>query len=397
MTTIVFIHGINVRDADFQQTWRVLSRTLAQRLPGAGLLACQWGDDLGASLHCEGRSIPTYDTSKDALSVLPEIEAAALWATLHDDPLFELRLLAHLQADSDSIAPPHTLAQADDWCALLDQIAADPAVAERAAHCELLACLDPAVAMLRGCAELADVLGRFDVASDQLPGVAARALAAEMMRQAEAAGAPAIQGTARDALVAAIEDVLGGAPKGIGSWLAAPLVGLAKHLGTRYLRRHRHSLYDVVNPIIGDLIVYQGRGEPIRARLAELLRQRSEPAVVIAHSLGGVAAVDALLLDPSLCAQVRQLITIGSQAGFFYEINGLVGMPYAKAAALPPGFPPWLNFYDKADMLSYLAGPVFGAGATDVEVHSDQPFPQSHSAYWTSAPLWDRVVQAVES
>jgi len=397
MTTIVFIHGINVRDADFQQTLEVVRGKLAQHLPGAHLIPCQWGEDLGASLHCEGRSIPTYDTSKDSVSVLPEIEAATLWATLYDDPLFELRLVAHLQSSVDSVAPPQTLAGADDWRSLLDKIDRELAVIDRAAKNALLPYLDAAIATLRASDELDEALINFDASSDELPSVAARAISADMMRRAIYDGAPAIQGEERDALVAEIEDVLGGAAKGVGAWLAAPLVGLARNLATRYLRRHRHSLSNLASPVIGDLIVYQGRGEPIRNRIAEVLRRAEEPAVVIAHSLGGVAVVDTLLLDPSLRPRVRQLVTVGSQAGFFYEINGLVGMPYAKDAMLPRSFPPWLNFYDKADMLSYLVNPVLCTSAIDVEVQSNQPFPQSHSAYWTSTPLWDCVARTVSN
>lgn len=86
MTSIMFVHGINVRHADFQRTYDVVSRQVDAYLPGCVLMRCEWGDDFGASLRCEGRSIPTYDTSKDAMSVLPEIETAALWAMLYDAP-----------------------------------------------------------------------------------------------------------------------------------------------------------------------------------------------------------------------------------------------------------------------------------------------------------------------
>lgn len=395
MTTVVFVHGINVRHADFQQTCCVVTFQMGRYLPGSELLPCEWGDDFGANLHCQGRSIPTYDTTKDAVSVLPEIETATLWETLYQDPLFEVRLLGNVQANHDAIPPPFALAAADDWLDLLDEVERSVPVIDRATTTALLPYLHSSVAMLRSSDELADALKRFEESSAELPSVAARAITAEMMRMAAAAYRPTIQGADRDALVIAIEDVLGGTAKGVISWVTKPLLGLAKNLSNRYVRRNRRSLSDLAGPIIGDLIVYQGRGAPIRARFAEILTRATEPVIVIAHSLGGVAVVDTLLLEPHLRSRVRHLVTVGSQAGFFYEINGLIGMPYAEHASLPSDFPSWLNFYDKADMLSYLVAPVLGDKATDVEVSSDQPFPQSHSAYWTSAPLWQDIASAV--
>jgi hypothetical protein len=62
---------------------------------------------------------------------------------------------------------------------------------------------------------------------------------------------------------------------------------------------------------------------------------------------------------------------------------------------LPRWFPTWLNVYDLRDFLSYVAGPVFAdSRVTDVQLDSGEPFPQSHSAYWTNLALWDAVAQA---
>jgi hypothetical protein len=65
---------------------------------------------------------------------------------------------------------------------------------------------------------------------------------------------------------------------------------------------------------------------------------------------------------------------------------------------LPKTFPKhWVNVYDRHDLLSYLAAPVFGGDATrtivDMEVHSGQPFPDAHSAYWGTQDFWSRLVQ----
>jgi hypothetical protein len=63
---------------------------------------------------------------------------------------------------------------------------------------------------------------------------------------------------------------------------------------------------------------------------------------------------------------------------------------------LPAHMPPWLNFHDRNDLLSFIAYPVMKhAGQTsadariqDEEVCSGQPFPAAHSAYWSSEEFW---------
>jgi hypothetical protein len=400
MTSLLFVHGINVRHEDFAKTVDVLTSQCANHLPLAKIHACAWGDEFGASLRLGGRTIPTYDSTKDGLSAVPEIESAALWATLYDDPLFELRLLPGGvgPAGTAFIAPPSAVAMADDWLAAYRALEDDPPILAQLEGMGLDAYWAGALNWLRVADELRHSLVRFSHTSAQLPGVVARALVAQLIRSATADGYPCPQGRERDQLVTALEDALGGGAKGILSWIGKPFVGLSKALANRYMRRNRGSLTDLACPVIGDVIVYQGRGKPIRDHIAASLRALPEPAIVLAHSLGGVAVVDTLLLDPGLRPHVRHLVTVGSQAGFFYEINGLVGLPYGVDAGLPADFPPWLNVYDKADMLSYLAAPAFGAGRVmDVEVASGQPFPQSHSAYWTGPALWQHLRKLVDA
>jgi hypothetical protein len=95
-----------------------------------------------------------------------------------------------------------------------------------------------------------------------------------------------------------------------------------------------------------------------------------------------------LLIERPL-PQVKLLVTAGSQAPFLYEIGALCSLPFGKP--LPPTFPAWVNFYDCNDLLSYRAAPVFTGRARDHELKSEQPFPQSHGAYWDDTLLWERI------
>ena len=111
------------------------------------------------------------------------------------------------------------------------------------------------------------------------------------------------------------------------------------------------------------------------------------PVTLLAHSLGGIACVDALIEEP--IPGVERLVTVGSQAPFFYEIDALAALPYGKP--LPDQFPAWLNIYDRRDFLSYIAAGVFPGRVTDQRVDNGQPFPQAHSAYWRNDAVWRHI------
>jgi pimeloyl-ACP methyl ester carboxylesterase len=128
------------------------------------------------------------------------------------------------------------------------------------------------------------------------------------------------------------------------------------------------------------------------------VRQRieaiKEDVILLAHSLGGIACVDLLAKHAHELPQVKGLITAGSQAPLLHEIGALYSLNANEQ--LPDHFPYWLNLYDPYDFLSYLAKPVFGRQEmpekiSDKRLESGQPFPQSHSAYWTNSDTWQEI------
>lgn len=99
---------------------------------------------------------------------------------------------------------------------------------------------------------------------------------------------------------------------------------------------------------------YLARGEPgadgsgldrrIRARIAEAVGDG--PAVVVAHSLGSVVALEAL---HELASPVPLFVTIGSPIGMRTAVwPRLVPRP----PAVPEGVGGWLNFWDRDDILA---------------------------------------------
>ncbi|MER6485556.1 alpha/beta fold hydrolase [Streptomyces virginiae] len=164
------------------------------------------------------------------------------------------------------------------------------------------------------------------------------------------------------------------------------------------LNAWRGSLTVGATPALGDILRYQARGHDLREFLHARIAAAPGPTVLIGHSLGGIALVDLLALAAARGEAVpgtELLVTVGSQAPFLYELGALTALE--PGAKLPYGFPRWLNVYDRQDVLSYLAGPVFPGDPriTDHEIGSRQPFPACHSAYWKQDALYERIEQAV--
>ena len=95
--------------------------------------------------------------------------------------------------------------------------------------------------------------------------------------------------------------------------------------------------------------------------------------------------------------KVELLITVGSQAPYFYEVNALQSLEFNsdRNQRLPKGFPEWLNIYDLQDFLSYIGGNIFPS-VQDILVDNQQPFPQSHSAYWSNKATWKGILPRIK-
>lgn len=396
MVTFLFVHGINVRGKHLDRTLDVIRRELSSRLPEASVLACSWGDDLGAKLHLNGASIPNYAvTRRGTASGLQEFDELIQWQMLYADPFFELNNFNFSQAKNHSPLPPSQLFPLKVFFDQVEAIAPSDALNDLLIQNELNEYFFPAITSLKSYNWKRDGFQSPQIVISILPRMVARCIVAEIIRLAQQDGIPAPQGKQRDMIVERIENALGGVTRGISDWFGGAAVGIMKTLSTRYMQRHRGTISDFISPIIGDVILYQTRGQAIRHRIQDAIIKSIGPVYIIAHSLGGVATIDTLLLNDGLWGRVEMIFTIGSQPGFFYELNALTGMEYPSK--LPIEFPKWTNFFDKADLLSYLAAPSFGLNVLDIELNSNQPFPQSHSAYWHSDCMWDTIIGAVVS
>ncbi|MET9386920.1 hypothetical protein ABZY09_39310 [Streptomyces sp. NPDC002928] len=165
--------------------------------------------------------------------------------------------------------------------------------------------------------------------------------------------------------------------------------------------RLNHALRTRFGPgttrFLGDVLVYQRHREAIHSRVRECIdrvdpalgRTPDRPVRVVAHSLGGVIAVDMATAATPLWTS--SLVTFGSQAAFFHACDPRGGqiLPYSgsQPVVLPPSLARWTNLWEPLDMLAFVAAGVFqlhdGNTPVDISVpHAASTGVWTHSAYW---------------
>jgi hypothetical protein len=402
---VIFVHGTGVRRERFARLSDLVLDNLGSRLPQAEVSAVYWGDAHGASLGAGGVSIPRRGRARGPSDATPLDEEAAVWGLLLVDPLCELRVLAECGLQDDDIGAPGVLAEGRQVARALEALpaalSADPPASGIAQAAGGMANVLAAVQAVASAPEFGDAC---DTAVDapavrELVTSTARAVVAHAL--AAVGDEVVCTGDERDRLVDLVSARLGGTGRFPGERVGAVLGTLALRLTTQpVLDRWRTPLTTGAVPALGDILRYQARGGPLRDRLEQAIVSQDGPTVVIGHSLGGIALVDSCALaaiGQTALPQPLLLVTVGSQAPFLHELGALTGLP--PSAGLPPGFPRWLNIYDRRDLLAYRAEPVFtdDSRVTDHEVSSRQPFPLSHSAYWKLDAVYDRIVKEIEA
>lgn len=414
---IIFVHGTGVRQPAFAATFKTVQMNVAHFLPTVSVVPCYWGD-LGSNIG-KGLSVPLYDQSKSLGQDEKESDAPERWALLYDDPLIELRLLAtkSISEDALGLGEASVPTMRDALSVLRAQIDAGAWPGELSPSSSAVLAIEAIEAFNEfdaaidagACLESSGAQGL-----DPVRLLVARAVTAGWIVEEMRTGVPSIPATVRDEVLRLAFEMLGGnseQTKGlVGDFIAAltkPLEALLQAIVIDPLwqgaaaggRAYRHSIAQGATPGVGDILLYQARGERIRAFITGAIDAASkiddEPVILLAHSLGGIACIDLLIATHQ--PNVKGVITVGSQAPFLYEIGALTQLEAPDE--LPSHMPPWLNIYDQDDMLSFKAVPIMkgGNGISDREIRSHQPFPAAHSAYWSNPPVWEQIKAFVES
>ena len=411
--SLVFVHGTGVRQEGWVPLWgRVQDYARIAGITGVQFVGCDWWRTMGVPVDLVPATLPPEPVTKGVAP--PPLSAAQLaaaaWALLLDDPLFELRLAA-------AGAPPGGgvvvggLRQDQEAVRLLTKFAAGAANLDltgmgiAAGEIAAAAIAVGAAPELAGAA-LARGAGDPDLLTAVARAVVALALAPHR-EDAPGSGPPALlDGARRDRLVQAVRNELAkGTTRNIFTdWIQEKATGFILQKGTRLAADRRLGLMGASTPAVGDVLYYQRRGGEILRFLAGKLADLPRPVVAVGHSLGGIMLVD--LLSRPDAPPVDLLVTAGSQAPFLYALDALEGVRRGQAAPAP--FTPWLNFYNRQDFLSFCASRVFPnvanvpnianvpdvAGIRDVEVDPGVPFPESHSAYWYHDKVYETIRDA---
>jgi hypothetical protein len=324
MPKLLFVHGTGVRYKRYSETLKLIEEKIGAY---AEIIPCYWGD-LGSSLGAQGRSIPTYDSARHSQDLQAgAVDSGAyrlhLWQALLADPLYELRALTlkprperHFSWEetqgSKLIQTARQLELSAELRELLLAGGIKPMVFEEAMR-EVSSSVVLPEALTDADEDLAE--SRAAIARAWIAAAAKRLHDATLEETGEWAWpAIALDGERRSQLESQLIDALGGDERGLGDWVMEkvswPL--LQGWLTWEGVKR-RGAISDATYPIPGDIVLYQARGEAIRARIRDRILAAQGPVHVLAPSLGSVACVELLAMEP---LPVQHLITVGSQAPF---------------------------------------------------------------------------------
>lgn len=409
---LLFIHGTETRDVTGAKR-QITER--AQRILGWSpdqIVALEWGRTVGPpDLDITGALPPEYVTRGLAEELSEAGQMAAMWDLLFADPFVELRLLAvTLGQDSGGIWINSALAS-EEVQRRLKALSLPPEILDRAKLAE--EDVADAAELLSNSHELTDAADHAGDADDRTLVLAtARALVALVLTSPLLASAnptglspAAYSGQIRDELVAEVSESLSAGTRGFAGKL---LGNVLAQIATKVAVAKRGDFMGPVSDFIRDISFYLSHGEEVRKFLTAEIRRHTEnhdpqyggPVVILAHSLGGIAAVD-LLSDTSVMGavgdsqqdrlKVNLLVTIGSQSPLLYLMDSMHSLRPRQLQDRP--FEPWLNIYDREDLISFCAERVWPGRPQiqDQPVSSGVPFPMSHSAYLTNDHVYELI------
>jgi hypothetical protein len=396
MTTVIFVHGTGGRKPAYAITFDDIEKKLSQLNPEIKLVPCLWGEPHGTKLNANGASIPEYDsTGGTAKSNNKEVHPVQLWEQLYKNPLYEIQLLS-LRPIRGQAAVPGKLTPSQKLRNKVNELTASSTLPTQLQQTGIAEVFDRSHQAVTQSNSYNRLLDTASASLDEDYAAIARAIVAQAIElcDQEFIDTPIrFDSEKRDKTVDSIyRELTNETSRGIIGDAIKNLVSSGlKSLGNRHLQRQRGALTDAAYPFSGDILLYQTKGEKIREFISQQIENVEPPVVLLAHSLGGIACVD--LLVAQKLPQVKLLVTVGSQAPFLYEIDALQSLAYGKS--LPEYFPKWLNIYDLRDILSYVGDRqgLFPGRIKDVKVDNQQPFPESHGAYWYNPATWDAILK----
>jgi hypothetical protein len=161
---------------------------------------------------------------------------------------------------------------------------------------------------------------------------------------------------------------------------------------------------------LGDVFVYlhQGSAGNIAKRVTEGVRKawqiavdNKEPLVIVTHSFGSEILYDALTSGTLDDIKIKLWASAGAQTSLFAEMALYKSSDSTSPTPPPPSIPgkpaqvqEWINFYDAADILSYLHRPVFH-DVTDIQIRYGGNISNAHGHYFVTPEFYEEIEKAL--
>ena len=402
MTSLIFVHGTGGRRKAYDDTFEKIKENLQEKRPDVKLLHCLWGDPLGAKLNAGGVSIPNYEALGGGEVPTDEDIEIKLWRGFYRDPFSQMRQMGMRIRPIQRPALGQRQLPSQELKERVETLGSDSELQSRLSKVGDSTLWQSAFEEVATASAFRQLLSTAARPLEADYTVVAQTVVAVYCYSYKKSGSYSVLSTDRN-LRNEIVDIIrltltqnetdrGVIPDLLKKCASEVVSSIAKLYGNEQMRRKRGALMDATYPFAGDILLYQSKGQKIRDFIHQRIdeTQVESPVVLMAHSLGGSACVD-LLIERDLSKKVDGLITVGSQAPFFYEIGALQQLEYGEP--LPSHFPKkWLNIYDIRDYLSYVGEGLFPGQVVDKLVNNGEPFPESHGAYWEKkSAIWEAI------
>lgn len=167
---------------------------------------------------------------------------------------------------------------------------------------------------------------------------------------------------------------------------------------------------------LGDVFVYLHHGRTATPSIYERVKKgllalnspavndgKREPFVLVTHSFGSEIVYDLLTTGALDDLTIDLWVTAGAQTSLFAEMQLFSGMKLPLPAdtskyslGRPANVHKWVNFYDAADVLSYLHAPVFGdAAVKDIPVRAQANLSNAHGHYFADPEFYRQIAQEI--
>lgn len=377
--TLLFVHGTGVRNETCETTIEQIRSKVREFEVPCRVEALLWGDVLGVDFP--GMSLPEPIQRTEF-----EENQALRWEYLRVDPLFDLKLWCTPGIRQDTVGD---YTGAELWDDHISRYTPSLELSVLLAANNLENLFSAAWGKVTDSSLPERAFRTAGVEHATVARVFAEAVTAQLMFDGGIASPPtALPNPLANKIVERLLfdwGQMGRAVKDI-------LLRMFGKATAQVIRPMRSNASRIVAPAIGDILNYLNA--PNGADLRNLIRKKIEliegEVFLLSHSLGGIACFETMA--EARPEKVAGLITAGSQAPLLYEFDALSTL--RLGCPLPKTFPPWLNFYDENDLLSYRANLVFDCKA-DWQLDSMLPPFEAHSSYWKQDITWHTIREFV--